>query len=122
MKKARLTLDELTETLRQQSVVSIDEVQFAILETNGQLSVIKKTSESPPAAKILGVTAEETKLPVIIINDGRLMSDNLKSIGYETDWLTGQLVCHGYDSIRDIYLMTADDNGNVHIEVREGKR
>ncbi len=119
MKKARLTLDELTESLRQWSVTDIKKVQYAILETNGQLSVIQKAADSPPTAKDMGLKVSDDPIPAIVINDGRLMSENMRSLGFDENWVHSQLKSHKVQSIRDVYLLMVDTKGNILFEKKE---
>ena len=119
MKKARLTLDELTESLRQWAVVDIQKVQYGILETNGQLSVIQKAENSPPTAKDMSVKVSDEPVPAIIINDGRLMTENLHGLGFDEAWVKNQLNAHSVRRIKDVYLLSADINGNILFEKKE---
>lgn len=119
MKKARLTLDELTESLRQWAVLDIKKVQYAILETNGQLSVIQKAEDSPPAARDMSIRVSDDPIPAIIINDGRLMSHNLHGLGFDEAWVKAQLKAHKVQRIKDVYLLSADINGNILFEKKE---
>ena len=122
MKKARLTLDELTESLRQWAVVDIKKVQYAILETNGQLSVIQKAECSPPTAKDMSVHVSEDPIPAIVINDGRLMSENLDSLGFDRSWVRTQLKSHNAKSVKDVYLLSADSKGNILFERKDSSK
>ena len=72
MRKNRYTLDELLEQLRGQGCLSVEEVQYAVLENSGQLSVLPWAKAKPPTAEDLGLTLEEDALPTVLINDGRV--------------------------------------------------
>ncbi len=119
MRKNRLTLDELTESLRQQEIVDIKKVHYAILETNGQLSVIPKAKDSPPAASDLGIKVSDEAIPAIIVNDGRLMRENMNALGYDEKWLSSQLKAHKIKTIKDVYALMADTDGNVILERKD---
>ena len=84
MRRTRVTLDELTGHLREKDILDIATVQFAILETNGNLSVFPYPKERPASAKEAGVQAKKQFLPVTIISDGRLLKENLKIAGKDT--------------------------------------
>ena len=87
MRKNRYTLDELLEQLRGQGCLSVEEVQYAVLENSGQLSVLPWAKAKPPAAEDLGLTLEEESLPTVLINDGRVLRNNLRLCGRDEVWL-----------------------------------
>lgn len=120
MKKTRLTLDELSECLRKQGVLDISTVQYAIMETDGQLSVILSPLESPPTAKLMKLQPQKLSLPVMVINDGRLMKENLALLGLDTGWVESQLASHGVKSVQEVYLLSSDRNGTIIFEKKEG--
>ena len=120
LRKNRLTLDELMEELRIQGYADFKSIKFALLETNGQLSVLPCASDKPVTAAQMGLHPEETGLPVVLISDGRLLSHNLKGMGYEDIWLEKQLTAHGLHSHRQVFLLTVDNAGNTYCIPKEG--
>lgn len=114
LRKNRLTLDELMEELRIQGYAGFQSIKFALLETNGQLSVLPFAAEKPATAAQMGVPTRETGLPVVLISDGRLLEHNLKGAGYEHNWLEKQLAVHGLHSPRQAFLLTVDEGGNTY--------
>lgn len=114
LKKNRLTLDELMEELRIQGYADFKSIKFALLETNGQLSVLPFAAEKPVTAAQMGVPTQETGLPVVLISDGRLLEHNLKGLGYEQIWLEKQLAAHGLHSCRQAFLLTVDEGGSTY--------
>ena len=122
MNKTRLTIDELYEQLRGQGITDLRTVKYAILETNGKISVLPYTRESPVTPKILGAQVQdETVLPILLINDGRVMSDNLRASGRDMRWLEKQLRSRKLSSPRQVFLLTVDETGTVECVVKEGK-
>lgn len=113
LKKNRLTLDELMEELRIQGYADFQSIKFALLETNGQLSVLPYAADKPATAAQVGAAVQETGLPVVIISDGRLLEHNLRGAGYEHGWLEKQLAAHGLHSHRQAFLLTVDEGGNT---------
>ena len=87
LRKTRVTLDELTGHLREKDVLDLKSVQFAILETNGNLSVFPYPKEKPASAKEAGIRAKKQYLPVTIISDGKLLGGNLTVAGKDLGWL-----------------------------------
>lgn len=114
LRKTRLTLDELMEELRIQGYTDFTSIKFALLETNGQLSVLPYAAEKPVTAAQMGVAAQETGLPVVLISDGRLLEHNLKGRGYEHVWLEKQLASYGMTSPAQAFLLTVDEMGGTY--------
>ena len=122
MRKNRFTIDELYEQLRGQGISDLESVKYAILETSGKLSVLPYTRESPVTPKVMGQQVEDdTVLPVLLINDGRVMADNLHLCGYDRTWLERQLQQRKYRSPRQVFLMTVDSTGAVVCVGKEDK-
>ena len=94
-------------------------IKYAILETNGQLSVLPYAACQPPDATQLSVKTRESGLPVILISDGRLMEENLKLSGHDRNWLDKQLRKHNCPSPADVFLFTVDELGMVYCPVRQ---
>lgn len=123
LRKNRLTIDELLEELRIQGYADFKSVKFALLETSGQLSVLPFAADKPVTAAQMGVSTQETGLPVVLISDGRLLEHNLKGAGYEHNWLEKQLAAHGLHSPRQAFLLTVDEGGGTCcVPKREGKK
>ena len=120
LKKNRLTLDELLEELRIQGYADFKSIKFALLETNGQLSVLPFAADKPVTAAQMGVPTQETGLPVVLISDGRLLEHNLKGLGYEEIWLEKQLQAHGLHSPRQAFLLTVDESGSTCCVAKKG--
>lgn len=114
LKKNRLTLDELMEELRIQGYAEFKSIKFALLETNGQLSVLPYASEKPATAAQMGISTQETGLPIVLVSDGRLLEHNLKGRGYESVWLEKQLASHGLTAPQQAFLLTVDETGTTY--------
>ncbi len=118
LRQSRITVDELTECLRQQGILDFTAVQYAILETNGQLSVLPYPKYKPAPAKAAGIPVQSMELPVTLISDGRLLSDNLALIDRDMVWLRNVLQDYGL-TIRQIFLLTADKTGKLYLAKKE---
>lgn len=121
MRKVRITVDELLEELRLQSVTDLSTVKYAILETSGQLSVLLYDVHQPIKPAQLGLNPQETQLPVVIISDGRLMEENLRWMGLDQTWLSKQLKQRHLSSYKQVFLMTVDRAGTVYCAPKEEK-
>lgn len=112
LKSARINLDELTGQLRAKDVLDIRTVQFAILETSGDLSVFPYPKEKPASAKDAGVQATGQHLPVTVVEDGYLSRENLERAKKDKKWLEKVLSQHNC-GIQDTFLLTVDESGQV---------
>lgn len=121
LRRNRLTVDELMEELRSQGYADPQTVQFAVLETNGQLSVLPRAGQMPVTAAQMKVKTQQTGLPVIVISDGRLLRHNLNGQGRDEKWLYHRLADHGLTSPRQVFLLTVDQLGNTYCIPKEGK-
>ena len=119
MKKNRFTLDELMEELRMQGITDLSTVKYAILETNGQLSVLPYAAQQPVTAQQMGLTPQEPGLPMVIINDGRLITRSLYSRGLNEEWLEKQLRQHHVKRTQDVFLLTVDEENRVYLSKKE---
>lgn len=118
LRASRITLDELTSHLRQKDVLDISAVQYAILETDGNLSVFPFPKEQPASAKEAGIQVKRQYLPVTIIEDGFLSEENLKKAGRDSRWLHSILQAHRTTE-EDTFLLTVDGSGKVNWIGRE---
>lgn len=118
MRKNRFTPDELLQELRSQSVNDITTVEYAILETSGQLNIILKADYQPLTAQSIGIKLSDTGYPHVIINQGRILDNNLRLLGRDEKWLNKQL---GSKSPQDIYLFTLTETGTVFCQEKESK-
>lgn len=109
MRRNRFTLDELIGELRTQGITDLRDVEYAILETNGQLSVLPRSEVSPATPKQLHLDAtEETDLPLLLINDGVLLRKNLEKAGLSEAWLRVLLRGNGIKSEREVFYLSVD--------------
>lgn len=112
LRKTRITLDELSGHLREKDVLDIQAVQFAILETNGNLSVFPYPKERPASARDAGIRARQQYLPYTIISDGELMEENLLKAKKDSTWLRQVLEEKGA-AVKDTWLLTVDKSNHV---------
>jgi uncharacterized membrane protein YcaP (DUF421 family) len=119
LRRNRFTVDELLEELRIQGHTDLNTVQYAILESNGQLSVLPRSSQLPVTAEQMEIETKERGLPIIVISDGHLMSKVLAKQGRSEKWLYRQLASHGLTSPKQVFLMTVDELGNTYCVPKE---
>lgn len=120
MARNRFTVDELLEQLRSQGYSDLSAVKYAILETSGQVSVLPYTKDSPVTPQVMNQQVEDdVTLPVLLINDGHVMSDNLTASGRDQAWLESQLKTRRLTSPRQVFFMTVDEAGTVVCVAKE---
>lgn len=107
LRRTRITLDELTGHLREKDVLDLMAVQYAILETNGNLSVFPYPKERPASAKDAGIQAKKQYLPVTVIGDGYLYRDNLAAAGKDEKWVE-KVLREKNIPLREVWLLTVD--------------
>ena len=112
LRRTRVTLNELTGHLRQKDVLDVSTVQFAILETDGNLSVFPYPEYTPACAKDVGLHPKKQYLPITIIEDGYLSEENLQKAGKDREWLAEVLEKYGCDMAGTL-LLTVDGCGHV---------
>ena len=118
----RFTLDELAEELRRQSVTDPSTVEYAVLETDGTLNVMLFPAYQPVTAAQVGCSPKVGSYPYILINDGRVMSENLRKLGRNEAWLQKECRARGAASVRDVFLLTCDQDGRIYYAAREKNR
>lgn len=122
MHRNRFTPDELMQELRNQGILDISSVQYAVLETDGKLNVVPFAAERPATAGQLGIAVADEGYPFIVINNGRVLQGNLRHLGRDLNWLDRQLKQNGLSSPKQVFLMTAEKTGRIYLAEREAKK
>ena len=110
MRRLRMTTEDLCEQLRQNNVFYLEDVAWAIIETNGMMSVIRKPEEDPVTPKQLGIKPDHHGLEVVVISDGELSKHSLALSGKDLNWVENRLKEQGVKQ-RDVFLMTIRTDG-----------
>jgi uncharacterized membrane protein YcaP (DUF421 family) len=121
MRKVRLNMDELLLKLRKKNVFYLDEVDMAIFETDGALSVLKKPGSLPVTRKDLALTSSSRGQSQAIIIDGKKLSSTLTLIGKNSEWLDSILQAQGISNVSDVFFAQVDEQNNVYIDRRDDK-
>ncbi|MCL2860508.1 MAG: DUF421 domain-containing protein [Oscillospiraceae bacterium] len=117
LKKMRLNIDDLTMLLRTNNVFSIKDVNYAILEPNGDLSVLKIEGEQQITKKDMNVKLENIKnIPSEIIVDGKVVYKNLTELGKTEEWLNNELKVKNISSIKDVLYAELQSDGSLYIQ------
>lgn len=113
LKRLRYNLSDLMEQLRAKNIPNISDVEFAILETNGNLSVIPKSQKRPIIPEDLGLPTKYEGLPYTLIMDGQILHNNLRKLGLDIGWLLQQLRSLGLGKPEDVLLASLDSEGKI---------
>ena len=112
LRSTRVTLDELTGHLREKDILDLKSVQYAILETNGNLSVFPYAKEKPASAMDAGIKVKNEYLPVTIVADGHLYKQNLSLANRDEAWLR-QVLRENRTTLKATWLLTVDETGRI---------
>ena len=115
-----MSLNELEERLRAYSVTNIGDVEFAILETNGQLSIILKPEKRALKTEDLGVKAEYEGIAYDLVLDGQVINDNLKVLGKNYKWLQKEVRKFGYEPEEALIVIQGGDK-SIFAQKKENK-
>lgn len=115
LRNLRITNTDLLEQLRLENCPSISNVQYAIMESNGQLTVIPKAEEQPATKKDINVRIHEPTLPMIVISDGTVYQNNLTKIGMTEEILKKKLESAKIDSCDNVFLAFYDEHKKIHV-------
>ena len=119
LKELNMTLDDLIELMRGCNVFKIEEIAYAIIETNGNLCVIKKSEIESVTRSDLKVKVSQASLPINIIMDGRLMNENIRLSKIDNQFIENCLSRAEIKNIKDVLIMTLDNNGEVFIQSKK---
>ena len=119
--RTRVSVEDIMEAMRNNGILAIENIQMAVLETNGTLSIIPKPEVSPPTATDLKLSVSETGgIPAIIIMDGKPMQDNMKLKNVDQKDLVS--ILNGYQvAAEDVFVLTIDDDRKTHLITKDLK-
>ena len=115
MKKAKLDLSEFMVMCREQGFFNLDDIQTAVFEYNGRLTILPKSEKRPLNPNDVNILPPCESLNTEVIMDGRILDDNLKKMGLCVNWLEKELKEQGYKSAKQIFLATCDSNHNLSL-------
>ncbi|KNY25637.1 YetF domain-containing protein [Pseudobacteroides cellulosolvens] len=119
LKKVRFTVNELSSMLRKKNVFNYADVEFAIIENDGQLSVLPKSQKAPLTPSDLKISTNYTGLTKDLIIDGKVLTENLKSVKLDGNWLDTQLSNQGISSVDQVFYAGLDSSGNIYVSVKQ---
>lgn len=120
LKKERYTINELQERLRGKDVFNIGDVEYAILETSGEINVVLKPEKRNPTLKDLNIQAQYEGIAYDLVLDGVIQYENLKKLNKDYSWLKAQVKKFGF-SPEQALVVTIDADGQIYCQQKEGK-
>ena len=117
MKKYRYTIGDLLAQLRDKDVFDLSEVAYAVLEKDGQLSILKKPECDPVTPKDLNIKTSTASIDVEIIYDGSIVQDNLASINRNERWIINNLKKRGINDVSEVFLAIYNKASGLHIDL-----
>lgn len=114
LRRLRMSTEDLFEELRQNGCFSLDDVEYAVVETNGTVSVLKKAANDSLTPKQAGVKVDPATLEVVVVSDGHLSMHSLELVGKTPAWAREQAKNAGLD-LADVFIMTAHPGGKCKV-------
>lgn len=122
LKALNMTLNDLYEALRIAGYFSIDDIAFAIVETNGNLSILPNSSCTPPTAADMNIQTDKSYVNLILINDGKIITENLNYFGLDEAFLRKSLARQNITDVKSVMIYTLNPSGSVYLQQKKGKK
>ncbi len=116
MRKLNMNLSDLQESLRACNYFNLEEVLYAIIQTNGALVVVPRSTYAPLTANDIGIEKEQACLPIIILVKGKFVKENLKVAGIDQEYIQSQLLSAGITNYKNVELLTINNAGKMYIQ------
>ncbi len=121
LRKMKYRVSDIMALLRNKDVFDLNEVDFAIIEPNGQLSVLKKAEYAPLTPKDMNITKKSSGISTELIYDGILIEENLKQLNKDKKWLMNQLKAQGIKDVSEVFLATLNPSGSFYVDKYKDK-
>jgi len=119
LKKLNMNFNDLCEALRGLNYFSFDQIQYAIVETNGKITVLPNADNAPLCATDFDIKKEESTLPIMLICDGKIMKDNLMIAKLSEDFLLKEIQKAGVFKIKEVMIATIDNSGKMYVQQKD---
>lgn len=120
--KHRMNFDDLLNGLREKDAFNVSEVELAVLETNGQISVMKKPKYQALTPNDISLEVEEDHAPSLVIVDGALIEKHLNYLGYTKEWLLQKIKEQGAHKFEDVFFAQINSDGSVYVDLFNDKK
>ncbi len=115
MKKAKIDLSEFLVMCRQEGYFNLSDIQTAIFEYNGRLTVLPKSAKRPVNPADMGLTPDIERIATEVIMDGKILGENLNRLGLDMNWINSELKLLGHTNAEEVFLGVCDDNKNLKV-------
>lgn len=122
LRALNMTLNDLYEGLRVAGYFSLEDIAYAIVETNGSLSVLPKTNAQPPTADDMKVKTDPAVINLMLINDGKVVKENMEHFGLDEEFLKQSIGKFKIANIKDVMIYTLNNSGDVYLQEKVGKK
>jgi len=122
LRNQRFNLDDLLEELRLNGYFNLSDIHYAVLETNGNISIMPKEENTPITPKVLNLSVQEKPMPMIIINDGSINKQNLEKVGKNMKWVKNQLRKNNIESYEDVFIGIVYDDEKFFYQLKENNK
>ena len=119
LKKLRFSINDLVEEIRLMGYLNVDDIQIAILETSGQLSVFPKSSKTAIVREDLKLKNAEENIPIILILDRKICHESLKFLNKDVNWLLNKLYERNIATSKEVFLAIMNSSGNLYIQMNK---
>lgn len=121
LKKLNMDFNDLCELLRETNYFSLDQIQYAIIETNGQMTVLPNADNAPLSAPDFNIKKEKSALPIMLVCDGKIIKENMMIAKVDDDFLQKYMRKAGAFKTKEVMLLTLDNNGKMFIQAKNRK-
>lgn len=118
LKKLNMNLDDLQESLRQCNYFNFEQVQYAIIETNGKMSVIPTSQDAPATAQDVKANNPPPTIPVLIVSDGKIVKENFKAVDFSEEKLNLLLKQLNIKKLKQVIVMNLDEDGKLYYQLK----
>ncbi|WP_194709696.1 DUF421 domain-containing protein [Radiobacillus deserti] len=116
MKKSKLDINQLMHLLRSKGAFSIQEVEYAVLETDGSISILKSSNDQSPTRKDLKLPEQDVHIPILMIVDGEVLWDNVRESGFDQNWLDKQLKEKKFNSVKEVFIAEFKTGEGLYVQ------
>ena len=120
LKELNLNYSDLMEGIRTAGYFNLEEILYAIMQTNGTITVLPRSAYAPLTAQDINLEKEQASLPVIIFSEGKVMQENLELAGIDSNFLQNEIQNAGFNNLSDIVLITLNNKGTMYIQPQNG--
>lgn len=116
LRKMKFRVSDILELLRNKGIFDINQVDFAIMEPNGEISVLKKPEYQPLTPKDMNIPVSPTGISTELVYDGIVIEENLRQLNKDRNWLINQLKTQGISDVSEVFLVTLNPAGSLYVD------